>query len=395
MARFARTTNDRVGFAELFFDLVFVFAITQVSHLLLHHYTLAGVLETALIFLAIWWVWIYSTWVLNWLDPERVSVRAMLFLLMTAGLFLSMAVPMAFAERGLVFALAYVAMQLGRSLFVLWTVWDVAVRRASYLRISAWFGLSCGIWIAGGLVRDPHLRLALWTLALAVDFLAPVISYRLPGLGADLSTNWAVRGAHMAERCGLFVIICLGETLLVSGATFAETAWDGPGMLAFLSSVAGSVGMWWVYFHIGHRRGAHQIEHAEDAGAIARLSFTYLHIPIVAGVVLAAVGAERAIAHPGDAATLAEGASVIGGVALFLLGNGLFKRQSAAWFPLSHWGAWGSARWPLPPAPGRRWWCRIWPRRRSWPSWRCGSTGRSAPAPLDRSQGGRRRAAAA
>ncbi len=338
MARFARTDNERVGFAELFFDLVFVFAITQVSHLLLHHYTPAGAIETSLIFLAIWWVWIYSTWVLNWLDPETTSVRGLLFVLMTAGLFLSMAVPGAFAERGLVFALAYVAMQLGRSLFVLWTVWDVALRRASYLRISGWFTLSAPVWIAGGLVGDPHLRLGLWAVALAIDYLAPAIGYWLPGLGADRSINWAVRGGHMAERCGLFVIICLGETLLVSGATFAEMAWTLPGVLAFLASLGGTVGMWWVYFHIGHRRGSHVIEHARNAGAIARLSFTYLHIPIVAGVVLSAVGAERAIAHPGDAATLAEGAAVIGGLALFLFGNGLFKRSTADRFPLSHIG---------------------------------------------------------
>lgn len=336
MARYARTDNDRVGFVELFFDLVFVFAITQVSHLLLHHYSALGAVETGLIFLAIWWVWIYTTWVLNWLDPETLSVRALLFALMTGGLFLSMSVPDAFGERGLVFALAYVGMQLGRSLFVLWTVWDMPVRRASYQRISLWFCLTAGIWIAGGLVADPHLRLALWALALGLDFLGPLVMYWLPGLGADRTTNWAVRGAHMAERCGLFVIICLGETLLVSGATFAEMPWDGAGVAAFLASVAGTVGMWWVYFHIGHRRGAHLIEHAQDAGAIARRSFTYLHIPIVAGVVLAAVGAERAIAHPGDAAVLAEGASVIGGVALFLAGNGLFKWTSGRWFPLSH-----------------------------------------------------------
>lgn len=163
-----------------------------------------------------------------------------------------------------------------------------------------------------------------------------MVSFWVPGLRADRSANWAVRGAHMAERCGLFVIICLGETLLVSGATFAEMDWDRAGMLAFLASILGTVGMWWVYFHIGHRRGTHVIEHAEDSGAIARLSFTYLHIPIVAGIVLSAVGAERAIAHPGDTATLAESAAVIGGVVLFLVGNGLFKRSTAKWFPLSH-----------------------------------------------------------
>lgn len=336
MARFARVNNERVGFAELFFDLVFVFAITQVSHFLLHHYSLAGAAQTGLIFLAIWWAWMYTTWVLNWLDPETISVRMLLFGLMTAGLFLSMSVPEAFGARGLVFAAAYAAMQVGRPLFVLWTVWDQPVRRQTYLRITLYFLASAPVWVAGGLVQDAGLRLALWTVALAMDYAGPVLNYRVPGMGADHSSNWRVSGAHIAERCGLFVIICLGESLLVSGATFAEMPWDGPGVLAFLASVWGAIGLWWVYFHIGHRRAAHQIEHADDTGAIARLSYTYLHIPIVAGIVVSAVGAERSIAHPGHAATLAEGAAIIGGLVLFLAGNGLFKWQSWRWFPLSH-----------------------------------------------------------
>lgn len=336
MARLLRHGNERVGFAELFYDLVFVFAITQVSHLLLHHYGLVGALEAGLLFLAIWWVWIYTTWVLNWLDPETVAVRFLLFGLMAAGLFLSMSLPEAFGDRGLIFALAYVAMQLGRNAFMLVSVWSEPRRRRTFLRIGSYFVLSAGFWIAGGLAQDHDLRLGLWAVALGIEYSGPSLGYRLPGLGHDISSDWQVAGGHIAERCGLFVIICLGETLLVAGATFAELPWDGAGISAFLAALAGTLGMWWVYFHIGHRRGAHRIEHAEDAGAIARLSFTYLHIPIVAGIVLAAVGNERAIAHPHAPGTLAEGLSVLGGVMLFLLGNGLFKRSTAKWFPLSH-----------------------------------------------------------
>ncbi|MBL9047183.1 MAG: low temperature requirement protein A, partial [Tabrizicola sp.] len=314
---------------------------TQVSHFLLHHYSLAGALEAGFLFLAIWWVWIYTTWVLNWLDPDTLPVRLLLFAMMAAGLFLSMAIPDAFGERGLVFAGAYVAMQLGRSLYMLRIVWPDPARRSTYVRINLYFAASAVFWIAGGLSHDHDLRLTLWLVAMGIDFLGPILGYLVPGLGRDVSTNWRVSGAHMAERCGLFVIICLGETLLVSGATFAEMEWTALGLAAFLASVLGTGGMWWVYFHIGHRRGAHQIEHASDTGAIARRSFTYVHIPIVAGVVLSAVGAERAIAHPDHLATLGEGASVIGGLMLFLFGCGLFKRDSAGWFPLSHWAGLG------------------------------------------------------
>lgn len=332
-----RVENNRVGYAELFYDLVFVFAITQVSHYLLYHYTLIGAAETALLFLAVWWVWIYTTWVLNWLDPETFAVRVLLFGMMAAGLFLSMAIPSAFGARGLVFALAYVSMQLGRTLYMLYILWPDSGRRQTYIKITSYFVLSTVFWLAGAMADDHDTRLILWAIALGVEFLGPLVGYFVPGLGRDTTTNWRVSGAHMAERCGLFVIICLGETLLVSGATFAEMDWTPAGVLAFLASILGTGGMWWVYFHIGHRRGAHQIEHATDTGAIARRSFTYYHIPIVAGVVLGAVGAERAIAHPEHMASLAEGASIVGGLILFLFGNGIFKAASGLNFPLSHW----------------------------------------------------------
>jgi low temperature requirement protein LtrA len=137
----------------------------------------------------------------------------------------------------------------------------------------------------------------------------------MPRPGGDTTASWDVPGAHMAEGCGLFVIICLGETLLVSGATFAGMEWGAAGLLAFLAS---SVTMWWVYFHVGHKRGTGQIKHSDDAGRIARLSFTYAHIPTVLAIVLAAVGPERAIAHPRDIATLGDVAVITGGIAPWL-----------------------------------------------------------------------------
>jgi low temperature requirement protein LtrA len=332
--RVFRTEDGRVGFAELFYDLVFVFAITQLSHTLLLHYDLAGALRAGFLFLAVWWVWIYSTWVFNLLDPERASVRGLLFVLMGLGLFLSMSLPDAFGARGLAFAAAYAAMHVLRTLFMWFHAVDARLIR-TYRRILIWLSLAAVFWIAGGLAEG-RARVALWLLALGLEYLGPLTGMYVPGLGRDRTSDWVVRGGHIAERAGLFVIICLGETLLISGATFGAMDWDAPGLMSFLGAIAGTVGMWWVYFHIGHKRGTHQIEHSADPGALARLAFTYLHIPIVAGVILAAVGSERAIAHPLDAGVYAEGASIIGGLVLFLLGNGLFKRVSAPHFPLSH-----------------------------------------------------------
>jgi low temperature requirement protein LtrA len=340
-----REDSDRVGFAELFFDLVFVFAITQVSHSLLQHYDLAGALQTGFLFLAIWWVWMFSTWSMNSLDPEQTAVRGLLFILMGLGLFLSMALPDAFGDRGLVFAGAYAAMQVGRSVFIWANSADQNSGdqlRRTYTRITIWMVLAAVFWILGGLAEGQD-RVMLWCVALGLEYVAPMTGMYVQGLGRDESADWSVRGGHMAERCGLFVIICLGETLLVSGATFAEMEWTAPGLLAFLGAFASAIGMWWVYFHIGHKRATHQIEHSQNAASLARLAFTYLHIPIVAGVVLGAVGSERAIAHPLHMGTYAEGASLIGGLVLFLLGNGLFKRVSANNFPLSHWVGLGLA----------------------------------------------------
>lgn len=330
-----RAGDGHVSFAELFYDLVFVFAITQVSHFVLHHFSLTGGLQALFLFLSIWWVWIYSTWVFNMLDPETVPVRLLLFALMVGGLFLSMALPGAFGDRGAVYGLAFAAMQLGRSLFVVLVAGESPRIRRTFSRISVWVGLSGVFWIVGGF-SDSETRVYLWLVALALELIAPSLGYRIPGYGRDISTDWVINGGHMAERCGLFVIICLGETLLVSGATFAEMTWDLPGILAFGSAITGAVGMWWVYFHIGHKRGTHFIEHSDDPGALGRLAYTYFHIPIVAGVVLGAVGSELTIAHPFHHATWAEAAVIVGGPAVFLLGNGLYKWCSAPNFPLSH-----------------------------------------------------------
>ena len=144
--------HSRVTYAELFFDLVFVFAITQISHILLAHFTPLGALQTTLLFLAVWWVWVYTTWITNWLDPELTPVRMLLFVLMLGGLVLSTSIPQAFEARGLWFALAYAAMQVGRTIFLAGV--DAARRRDSArmnaIRILVWLSVSAVFWIAGG-----------------------------------------------------------------------------------------------------------------------------------------------------------------------------------------------------------------------------------------------------
>ncbi len=323
-------------YVELFFDLVFVYAITQISHTLLAHFTPLGILQTTILFLAVWWVWIYTSWITNWLDPERTPVRVMLFGLMIAGLLLSTSIPKAFESRGLAFALAFVVMQVGRSAFTYLSIpksqpgW-----RMNLLRITCWLTCSGVFWIAGGLAEG-QTRLILWIVAVAIEYCGPLFRFWFPGLGATPLEDWEVEGGHMAERCALFIIIALGESIVVTGATFASAAWTAPTIIGFVVALLGSIAMWWVYFHIGAEAGAQHISQSGDTGRLARLAYTYLHLPIVAGIVVSAVGDELLLAHPDghtDAKTIL---SMIGGPLLFLIGTILFKRSIRGIFQLSH-----------------------------------------------------------
>jgi low temperature requirement protein LtrA len=334
----ARKTGEhaRVTFVELFFDLVFVFAVTQLSHFLLGDLTVPGVLRTVLLLMAVWWVWIFTSWVTNWIDPQRTRVRLLLLVLMLAGLLLSTSIPRAFEERGLLFACAYTFMQVGRSLFMV-----VALRRHSpanfrnFQRIASWLALSGVLWIAGGLAHG-EARFAFWIMALAIEYAAPWLGFWTPGLGRSATVDWDVEGGHMAERCGLFIIIALGESILVTGATFAELEQTPVTVAAFVIAFVGSVAMWWIYFDTAAERGSEQISHSADPGQLARLAYTYVHLLIVAGIIVAAVSDELILAHPTDPAELPAIAVILGGPALYLLGNMLFKRAIAARLPVSH-----------------------------------------------------------
>ena len=329
--------SGRVGMVELFFDLVFVFAITQLSHGLLANLSVTGAAQTALLLPATWWVWTYTTWCTNWLDPARIPVRLCLFALMIAGLVLAAAIPRAFAERGLVFALAYASMQIGRTLFMLWALRHAPQNlRRSFQRVLAWLLLGSAVWIAGGLA-DAEARVGLWLLALGIELAAPLAYYWTPGLGRSHISDWDIDGAHMAERAALFVIIALGESLLITGATFAECVWNLQTSAAMLVALIGTIAMWWIYFDTGHERAAHRIVHASDPGRQGRSAYTYLHIPMVAGVIACAVADELVLVHP-DHASAAAVVAIVGGPFLYVLGNLLFKwttndRRSP---PLSH-----------------------------------------------------------
>jgi low temperature requirement protein LtrA len=329
--------DGKVTMVELFFDLVFVFAVTQLSHRLLAHLDPVGALQTALLLFGVWWVWVYTAWVTNWLDPERTPVRLCLFVLMLAGLVLSASIPQAFGERTFPFIAAYVGMQVGRTLFFLWAVrHETASRRRNFQRILVWLSASGVLWIVGAF-QDGAAQFLCWVAALAIEIGGPAMYFRVPGLGRSTTADWDVHGGHFAERCGLFVIIALGESLLVTGATFAEQSWNATSVAAFVVDFLGSVAMWLVYFNTGAGRAAHRIEHSDDPGRIARIAYTYVHVLIIAGIIVCAVADEIVLVHPGHADG-AGVAAILGGPALYLAGNLLFKwvTNDRRGPPLSH-----------------------------------------------------------
>ncbi|MBY3039769.1 low temperature requirement protein A [Rhizobium laguerreae] len=329
-------SSNKVTFLELFFDLVFVFSISQLSHALAAHYTPLGAAEAALMTFAVWWVWIFTAWVTNWLDPDKMPVRGMLVALMMLGLLLSASIPEAFGDKGLLFAGAYVAMQVGRSLFTTYAMTRVdRANTLNFVRITAWLVVAGAFWIAGGLLEH-EARLIAWVIALAIEYAGPAAGFAVPGLGRSTARDWDVSGAHMAERCALFVIICLGEAILVSGRTFAELPFSGLTSVVFVTAFIGTVAMWWLYFRFGHGRAAHRIEHEETPGSLARQAFTYGHIPILAGIIVHAVAVEFMFSHPHETGDLGIAAAVLGGSGLFLIGNLWFKGATSGRMPLSH-----------------------------------------------------------
>jgi low temperature requirement protein LtrA len=328
--------HSRVTYAELFFDLVFVYAVTQISHMLLGRFTPLGSVQVTLLFLAVWWVWVYTTWVTNWLNPELTPVRILLFLLMLGGLVLSTSIPTAFEGRGLWFAIAYATMQVGRTLF--WLVSTPPERmpvRHNAIRILAWLSASAIFWVLGGFAEGPS-RLWLWVVALTIEYIAPAALFWIPKLGPSSVEAWAVEGGHMAERCAGFIIIALGEAIVVNGATFADLTWTRDIVAAFLSAFVGSIAMWWIYFHKGAEAGSELISKSAESGRVARLAYTYLHMPIVGGIILSAVADELVLKHPGGHTDIRTVVSAIGGPLLFLVGTILFKHSIRGFLQLSH-----------------------------------------------------------
>lgn len=309
---------------ELFFDLVYVFAVTQLSHHLLNHLTIAGALQTVLLLAMVWLVWVYTTWVTNWLDPNRLPVRLLLVGLMLVSLVLSAGLPEAFADRGLWVGGAYALMQIGRSAFTAAALRGERLQR-NFQRILAWCVVSGALAVAGGFAEG-DVRWVLWLAAVGVDLLGGAVGFYTPGLGRSTTSDWTIDGNHMAERCQAFILIALGESIVAIGATLSELHdLAGAALAAFIIAFIGSVALWWIYFDRSAEASTRVVASSTDPGRLGRSAYHFIHPIMVAGIIVAAVADELTIAHPGGHTSAATAAVILGGSALFLAGHALFK----------------------------------------------------------------------
>jgi low temperature requirement protein LtrA len=324
-----RRQDQRVTNAELFFDLVYVFAVTQLSHRLVTQLSVEVALQTALLLAMVWQAWVYTTWVTNWLDPARISVRALLLATSLGSLVMSSALPHAFDSRGWVVAGAYVAMQLGRSVFVVIALIregpSARSLRLNYERILTWSSFSAVLALTGA-AADGHLRELLWFLAVAVELFGGVVGFYTPWLGRSSTEDWTIEGGHFAERCQAFVLIALGESVVAIGGTLSElepvTLTE---VVAFVGAFVGAIALWWMYFDRSADAAAAVIAASEDPGALGRSAYHFVHPIMVAAIIVTAAADELVLAHPSDHPPIATVWLVLGGSALFIGGHALFK----------------------------------------------------------------------
>ena len=303
---------------ELFFDLVFVLALTQCTALMADEPTWTGVGKGMLILGVLWWAWVGYAWLTSVVEPEETLVRFAIFGAMAAMLVVSLSIPQAFGDWGLLFAVAYAIVRLGQiALFAL------ASRDDPRLRHSLITGLAWSTVVGSGLLvaaafADGALQGALWTLALAIDLAGPLL------FGVE---GWRLEPGHFAERHGLIIIIALGESIVAIGVG-AEFGLDAGVVTAAVLGVAIAAALWWLYFDIVALVAERRLVNAapgRERNAIARDSFSYLHLPMVAGIVLLALGLKTALAHVGDALHAVPAFALLGGTALYLLAHVAFR----------------------------------------------------------------------
>ncbi|KAG0045107.1 hypothetical protein BGZ83_009650 [Gryganskiella cystojenkinii] len=325
-----REHGAKVTNIELFFDLVFVYAISSISESMVEDLTWEVVLEMLVITLAVWWAWVFSAWTFNWFNPDSYLVRLSLMALMLVNLIMSAVISGSYTNQSLLFAGMYVLIQLGRSLLAVLALHGHRLQM-NYIRISAWFFVSGILWMVGGAIGGTT-RNVLWTIAIVFEYLSPAAGFHVPFLGRSTTADWDIHGGHLAERCSLFIIIALGESIVVTGEAFKEVIHEPAGVGMFIVSFLGACAMWWIYFHTASTEAIEYVEHSSDPGKMGRLGYTYIHVIMVVGIIWSAVADRISIEHPylvphhEEHEKIIYAAIMIGGPGLFVLGHAMFRR---------------------------------------------------------------------
>ncbi len=321
--------EQRVTFLELFFDLAFVLVITQLSQLLLNNLTPRGAAEALFLLVAIWVAWVYTTWWTNSFDPDTVPVRLVLLVMMLAGMMMALAIPQAWGSRALLFALGYVGLHLVRNGFSVVAAKRLGADRnlqISLLRLLTWSIATGALWIAGAIAGGRTL-VVLWIVALSLEVASAYVGYWVPGLGRQQMSDRSIDPGHFAERFQLFIIIVLGESIVITGATAAALELTTARMAAVVVAVAMASVLWWLYFNTVAARSSQDLGAASDERArLARDAYSYTHILLVLGIMLVAIGNEIVIAHPLEELDRAGLIVVVAGPVLYLLGHAAFAR---------------------------------------------------------------------
>ncbi|MFP5343812.1 MAG: low temperature requirement protein A [Candidatus Limnocylindria bacterium] len=301
-----------VTFVELFFDLVFVFAVTQITALTANHLTPDGVLRSVLLFWLIWWAWTQFTWTLNPADTTAHGVRVLTLVATGVAFVMATSVPRAFEDDALWFAVPYVVVRI----LGMWLQVRVDTEHAEsdHAAIRRWVWMSSVglVLVTAGAIADPGLRPALWLLAIGADLVAAAVAGR--------RATWDLNAAHLSERHGLIVIVALGESLIVAGAAIAGAERTRDLVAAVGASIVVASLLWWTYF--GWLKDA--LEHAcakvgpTEIGPVARDAFSLAHFPLVCGIIGFAAAVEEIVLHPDEPAKAAVVAALGIGIALFV-----------------------------------------------------------------------------
>jgi low temperature requirement protein LtrA len=312
--------EERVTPLELFFDLIFVFAITQVTGLVSADATWTALAQGLVLLGVLWWAWAAYVWLTNTIDPEEGGVRVAMFAAMGAMLIASLAVPGAFGADAFLFACAYAFVRAAHLVLYAFAGRGDPDLLGAVERLTVGSAVGVGLlFVAAGL--DGRAQLTVWTVALLIDLAGPLLG---GGRG------WRLSAGHFAERHALVLIIALGESIVALGVGAAGIGLDAGVVAAALLGLAIACSLWWAYFDVVAPVAERRLRETTGTAqlVLARDSYSYLHLPMVAGIILFAVGVKKTLAHVGDPLETVPAVALCGGVALYLAAHILFRLRN-------------------------------------------------------------------